>query len=107
MACLDPETTDGAADMARTDNADFHFGTGRLTGCGHGLEHPLEDERSCNAQKRATTAINGDMLRHQHTNCGLQQIAALQLRVVHIIANSNAKSTINNRPESVVSHRVD
>ena len=76
MACLDPEASDRAADMARTNNADFQLGTwGGLTRCGRRLEYRLEDERACGAQQCAATAINSDMLEHhQHTNCELQQI---------------------------------
>ena len=70
MACLGPEATDRAADMARTDNADFHRGAGgRLARCGPRSEHPLEDEGSRNAQQRAAAAIDSDMLGHQHTIC--------------------------------------
>ena len=68
MACLGPETTDRATDMARADNPDFRCGAGgRLARCGRRSEHPLEDEGSCNTQQRAATAINSDMLGHQHT----------------------------------------
>jgi hypothetical protein len=90
MACLGPEATDRAANMARTDNTDFHLGTrGCLTRCGHRLEHPLEDERSCSAQQRAATAINSDMLEHQHTNCELQEILS-RLSGLELFTSSRA-----------------
>lgn len=51
MACLSPEAADGAANMARADNADFHLGPRRrLTQCRRRLERRLEDEQSPSAQ---------------------------------------------------------
>ena len=73
MTCLGPELPDRAADMARADNADFHLGPGRrLTQCRRRLKRRLEDEHSRNAQQRAASAIDSDMLDHRHTNCELR-----------------------------------
>jgi hypothetical protein len=75
MACFDPEATDCAADMARAYNADFQLGSwGGLTRGGRRLEYRLEDERACGTYQYAATAINSDMIEHQHTNCELQPI---------------------------------
>lgn len=76
MASLDPEAADCAADMAGANNADFHLGTrGRLSGCGRRPQRPLQDKRSCSAQERATTPIDGEMVGHQHTGRRLQDLS--------------------------------
>ena len=97
MACLDPEATDRAADMARTDNADCQLGTwGGLTRCGRRLKYRLEDERACGDKQCAAIAINSDMLEHQHTiaNCS-KSCPALQ-------EDHNAKRIVDSRPELVL-----
>jgi hypothetical protein len=68
MACLDPETADCAADMARADDADFHLGVrGRLSQRDRRGQHRRQDEGAGTREYRAAAAINTDWLEHPHT----------------------------------------
>jgi hypothetical protein len=75
MAGLGPEATDRAADMACANHADFQLGSwGGLTRGGRRLEYRLEDDRARGTYQCAATAINSDLIEHQHTNCELQPV---------------------------------
>src|SRR5438874_2417457 len=102
MVCLDPETTDGTADMARADNANLQLRRGGcLTGGGRPLERHLEKQRSGTSQERPPGAINTDTLEHQPTNCELQDESLSRLTsLVHLSSQKrydNAKRTTGTR----------